>query len=161
VSEQKMIEIVQEAMDDQGIEDQVTAVGEFLPRGSIGAGEVGGMVGGSAGDLAGNLVGSIAGAAGFLAAMHRQQDASGLPRRLLVGVSPKAVYGFVEHTRHKEPGGLIFRAPRDTLTVKVHERVTVRVLELIEDDTGAKIELEGSRIPTGPHATEVFKALGH
>ena len=160
MSEKKMIEIVQEAMDDQGIEDQVTAVGEFLPRGSIGAGEVGGMVGGSAGDLAGNLVGSIAGAAGFLAAMHRQQDESGLPRRMLVGVSPTAVYGFVEHTRHKEPGGLVFRAPRDKLTVKVHQRVNVRILELIEDDTNAAIELEGSRIPV-THANDVFKALGH
>jgi hypothetical protein len=161
MSEKKMIEVVQEAMDDQGIEDKVTAVGEFLPRGTIGAGEIGGLVGSSAGDLAGNMVGSIAGAAGFIAGMHRQQDASGLPRRMLVGVSPQAVYGFVERNRHTEPGGLIFRAPRDKLTVKVHERVSVRVLELIEDDTGAKIELEGSRIPTGPHATEVFKALGH
>src|SRR5215510_10320172 len=161
MSEQKMIEIVQEAINDQGIQDQVTAVGEFLPRGTIGAGEIGGMVGSSAGDLAGNFAGSVAGAAGFIVGMHRQQDESGLPRRMLVGVSPQAVYGFAEHNRHDEPGRLVFRIPRDELTIKVHERVTVRVLELIDDDSGAKVELEGSRIPTGPHATEVFKALGH
>ncbi|HYJ70131.1 MAG TPA: hypothetical protein VEX15_20960 [Nocardioidaceae bacterium] len=160
MSEDKMIEIVQEAMADQGIDDEVTAVGEFLPRGTVGAGEIGGLVGSSAGDLAGNFAGSIAGAAGFIAGMRRQQAASGLPRRMLVGVSPKAVYGFVEHTRHKEPGGLVFRAPRDKLTVKVHQRLNVRVLELIEDDTGAAIELEGSRIPV-THANDVFKALGH
>jgi hypothetical protein len=160
MSERKMIEIVQEAVDDQGIEDQVTAAGEFLPRGTIGAGEIGGMVGSSAGDLAGNFAGSVAGAAGFIIGMHKQQDESGLPRRMLVGVSSQAVYGFAEHTRHDEPGRLIFRVPRDELTIKVHERVTVRILELIDDDSGAKIELEGSRIPV-PHATDVFKALGH
>src|ERR687892_1748299 len=101
MSEKKMIEVVRAAMADQGIEDEITAVGEFLPRGTIGAGEVGGLVGGSAGDMVGNLAGSIASAAGFIAGMHRQEKESGLPRRMLVGVSPNAVYGFVEHTRHK------------------------------------------------------------
>jgi LuxR family maltose regulon positive regulatory protein len=47
MSEKKMIEIVQAAMDDQGIEDQATAVGEFLPRRTIGAGEIGGVGGAS------------------------------------------------------------------------------------------------------------------
>ena len=31
--------------------------------------------------------------------------------------------------------------------MKVHQRVNVRVLELIHPETGSKIELEGTRIP--------------
>jgi LuxR family transcriptional regulator, maltose regulon positive regulatory protein len=45
MSEQMRIEIVQDAMADQGIDDKVSVLGEFVPRGTTGAGEIGGMVG--------------------------------------------------------------------------------------------------------------------
>ena len=47
---------------------------------------------------------------------------------------------------------------RAGLTVKVHQRANVRVLELIEDASGSTIELEGNRIPI-THSKDVIEAL--
>jgi hypothetical protein len=47
---------------------------------------------------------------------------------------------------------------RKGLTAKVHQRVNVRVLELIEDATGVRIELEGSRLPI-THSKDVMDVL--
>ena len=44
--------------------------------------------------------------------------------------------------------------------MKVHLRVNVRVLELIDSATGARIELEGNRVPM-THSKDVIKALEH
>ena len=43
--------------------------------------------------------------------------------------------------------------------MKVHQRVNVRVLELIDAATGARIELEGNRLPV-THSKDVIQALG-
>ena len=48
--------------------------------------------------------------------------------------------------------------PRAGLEVKVHKRVNVRVLELIDQESGAAIELEGNRIPVA-HTKDVIQAL--
>ena len=48
--------------------------------------------------------------------------------------------------------------PREGLEAKVHQRVNVRVLELIETDSGSRIELEGNRIPL-THSKDVIHAL--
>jgi hypothetical protein len=160
LSEQRMIEIVREAMTREGIQEDVLVVGEFYPRGHTGAGFVGGIAGGSIGDAGGDLVGAVGTVAGYLAGAHAADGAQGLPKRMLVAVSPQAVYGFVEHSRRKEPGNLIFRVPREELKTKVHQRVNVRVLELLEERTGAAIELEGNRIPL-THSHDVIRELGH
>ena len=57
-----------------------------------------------------------------------------------------------------DAGGLVFRIPRRDLEVKVHKRVNVRILELIETSSGARIELEGNRIPL-THSKDVIQAL--
>jgi hypothetical protein len=41
---------------------------------------------------------------------------------------------------------------------EIHQRVNVRILELIDRDTGASVQLEGNRIPT-LHTGEVLKVL--
>ena len=41
---------------------------------------------------------------------------------------------------------------------KVHQRVNVRVLELIHPESGSRIELEGNRIPLA-HSKDVIEAL--
>jgi hypothetical protein len=97
-------------------------------------------------------------AAGSLAGMRAADAASGLPARLLVGVSATTVYGFAAPTRHSEPTALSFQLPRAGLTVKVHERVNVRVLELIHGASGSRIELEGNRLPV-THSKDVIDAL--
>ena len=55
-------------------------------------------------------------------------------------------------------GPLVFRVPRADLEVKVHQRVNVRILELIDSTTGSRIELEGNRIPV-THSKDVITAL--
>ncbi len=95
--------------------------------------------------------------AGSLAGMRAADRASGLPAKMLVGVSATAVYGFAAATRHSAPTGLVFSVPRDGLTAKVHQRLNVRVLELI-DPSGASIELEGNRLPV-THSGDVIREL--
>jgi len=58
----------------------------------------------------------------------------------------------------RRPTRPIFRLERARLETKVHQRVNVRVLELIDRETGARIELEGNRIPT-LHTGPVLDAL--
>ena len=160
VSEQIMIEAVRKAMAREGIQEDVLVVGEFYPRGHTEGGFVGGLAGGGLAGAGGNLIGAVGTVAGYLSGAHAADAARGLPKRMLVGVTAQAVYGFVERDRRTEPGDLVFRVPRDELTTKVHQRVNVRVLELIEERTGATIELEGSRIPA-THSHDVIRELGH
>lgn len=158
MSEQKMIDVVRAAMADQGIQDHVVAVGEFYPRGHTGGAFVGGMVGDTVGGAFGSLGSSIGTVGGFIAGADATDEASGLPSRMLVAVSPDAVYGFASRSRNKEPTNLVFQVPRDGLKAKVHQRVNVRVLELVDDRSGGAIELEGSRVPL-THSEDVIRAL--
>jgi hypothetical protein len=119
---------------------------------------VGGLAGGEVGELGGSAseaVGEIAGVAG---GMRANAASSGMPQWMLVGVTADAVYGFDGRSRSKTPGTMVFKAERAGLEVKVHQRVNVRVLELIHPDSGSRIELEGSRVPVA-HAKEVIAAL--
>ena len=84
--------------------------------------------------------------------------AAGLPEWMIVGVTPTHVCGFAAAARRREAGALVFRVPRASLDVKVHGRVNVRVLELIDTATGARIELEGNRLPV-THSKDVIEAL--
>ena len=78
---------------------------------------------------------------------------------MVVAVTPTAVLGFDSVRDHgRRPTGLLFRLPRERLSSRVHQRVNVRILELVDDATGATVELEGSRIPT-LHTGDVLKAL--
>lgn len=155
--EARMVELVQGALAARGIEDEVVAAGQFNPRGHSGGMFVGGLAGADAGGLLG--VGEGVGlAAGSLAGMGAADAASGLPAKMLIGVSATTVYGFAAPTRHDEPTALAFRLPRDGLTAVVHQRVNVRVLELIDDASGSRIELEGSRVPV-THSKDVIEAL--
>ncbi len=158
MSEETMVEVVQDALRAAGVEDEIIAVGEFYPRGHTGGLFAGGMIGGDIGDLAGGLGGAIGFGAGSLAGTRAADAASGLPSRMLVGVSASVVYGFEERSRRKPPKGLVFKVDRSQLTAKVHQRVNVRVLELIDNDSGARIELEGNRLPV-THSGDVIKVL--
>jgi hypothetical protein len=155
MSEEKVVEAVNEALAAAGIEDMVTAAGEFEPRGHSGAGFAGGLAGGDLGDSLGSLAGGIGAAGGYLAGT-RAHDAAGLPERMVVGVSETTVYGFAGNRAH--PQALVFRVPRDGLEAKVHQRVNVRVLELIDTQRGSRIELEGMRLPV-THSKDVIQEL--
>ena len=156
MSEESMIEVVNEALAATGIEDSVTAVGEFYPRGHTGAGFAGGMIGGDLGDSLGGAAGGVGTAGGYVAGTRAHDAASGLPEQMLVGVSETTIYGFSGDRRHAR--ALVFRVAREGIEVKVHQRVNVRVLELIDDASGSRIELEGNRLPI-THSKDVIAEL--
>ncbi len=89
---------------------------------------------------------------------HAHDAASALPAQMLVGVSASTVYGLAACTRHSEPSAIVFQLPRSEVEVKVHARVNVRVLELIDTASGSRIELEGNRIPL-THSKDVIHNL--
>ena len=158
MSEENMIGLAQAALDDQGIEDRIVAVGQFAPRGQSGSMFAGGMLGSDLGDAAGSLAGGLALGAGMIAGSRANAAASGLPRTMMVGVSDTTVYGMHARSRREEPDAIVFAVPRADLTALVHQRVNVRVLELIHEDTGTRIELEGNRLPI-THSKDVIDVL--
>jgi hypothetical protein len=158
MSEQSMVELVQGALAARGITDEVLAAGQFYPRGHTGGMFAGGLAGSEAGGLlgdAGEILGTEAGSA---AGAHAADARAGLPARMLVAVSATTIYGFAAPTRHDKPTALVFRLSRAGITVNVHQRVNVRVLELIDNAGAARIELEGSRVPL-THSRDVIDAL--
>jgi hypothetical protein len=157
MSEQQMVELAQAALDHHGVDDTIVAVGQFAPRGQSGSTFAGGLIGGDLGDAVGGIAGGIGLGAGVIGARAANAAATGLPKLMHVAVSDSTVYGMVSHTRHKEPGDIVFAVPRAGLTVKVHQRVNVRVLELI-DESGARVELEGNRLPL-THSKDVIEVL--
>jgi hypothetical protein len=159
VKESQMIEEVQGALTRIGIDDELRAAGLFFPRGHSGAAFAGGLLGGEVGGALGGVAGDVGVVAGALGGQHAADAASSLPERMLVAVSDTTVYGFDTHReRHREPTDLIFRLPRSQLEVRVHPRVNVRVVELIDQATGSRVELEGQRLP-GFNVSQVIDAL--
>jgi hypothetical protein len=156
MSEEKIVDVVNQALATAGIEDTVIAAGEFNPRGHSGAGFAGGLIGGDIGDLMPSPVDGVATVGGYVAGTRAHDAATGLPERMVVGVSETTVYGFAGNRAH--PKALAFRVPRDGLEAKVHQRVNVRVLELIETESGSRIELEGMRLPI-THSKDVIQEL--
>jgi hypothetical protein len=159
MSEEQMTELVQGALAESGITDEVLAAGQFNPRGQTGGMFAGGLADSEAGGLLGDAGEAVGLGAGSVAGMRAAGARSGLPARMLVGVTATMVYGFAAPTRHSEPTALVFQVPRAGLSVKVHQRVNVRVLELIHDSSGSRIELEGSRLPV-THSKDVIGILG-
>ncbi|HLM32124.1 MAG TPA: hypothetical protein VK326_10745 [Solirubrobacterales bacterium] len=153
-----MVEAVEGALAARGIDEQVVAAGQFNPRGHTGGLFVGGIAGGDAGSRLGEVADAVGTAAGSLAGMRAADAASGLPDTMLVGVTDATVYGFAGRSRHAVPSDLVFQVPRAGLTAKVHQRVNVRVLELIDEASGSTIELEGNRLPV-THSNDVIEAL--
>ena len=153
-----MVASIETALVKLGVPEEVEAAGEFEPRGHTGAILAGGFIGDSLGGSLGGLGDSVATVGGAIAGAHLHDAASGLPEWMIIGVTTGHVCGFAAAARRREAGALVFRVPRASLDVKVHGRVNVRVLELIDTATGARIELEGNRLPV-THSKDVIEAL--
>ncbi len=158
MSEEKMVESVQTALRDLGVTDDVTAAGQFQPRGHTGSMFAGGLIGDSLAGGLGGAADSVGTVGGALAGARMHDAASGLPRNMLVGVTATHVYGFAAAHRSSPATALVFGLARDRLEVKVHQRVNVRVLELVDSSSGSSIQLEGNRIPL-THTKDVIDAL--
>jgi hypothetical protein len=163
MAERDMIKAVQAALDHHGIDDTIREVGQFEPRGMVGSIFAGGLIGSEVGGAFGEVGDAIGLAAGSLGGMAANRESSGLPMHMLVGASDSTIYGFAmaRGGRRHEPRDLLFQVPRERLDVEVHGRVNVRVLELIDRETGSRIELEGGRIPI-THSHDLIKFVaGH
>jgi hypothetical protein len=158
MSEEAMVTSIERALVLLGVQEEVEAAGEFQPRGHTGSMFAGGFIGDALGSGLGGLGDSIATVGGAVGGAKIHDAASGLPEWMIVGVTPTQVVGFAAAHRRREVGALVFRVPRSQLEAKVHQRVNVRVLELIDRDTGARIELEGNRLPV-THSKDVIEAL--
>ena len=157
VKEEELVSRVTDLLREAGAEEPVVAAGIFNPRGHTGGMFAGGLAGDSVGGAFGGLGSSIGTAGGALAGAKANDAASGLPEWLVLAVTDASVVGFDTDGRRR-PTRPIFRLERARLETKVHQRVNVRVLELIDRETGARIELEGNRIPT-LHTGPVLDAL--
>ena len=153
-----MVESVRTALRELGVTDDVTAAGQFQPRGHTGSMFAGGLIGDSLTGGLGSAADSVGTVGGALAGARMHDAASGLPRNMLVGVTATHVYGFAAAHRSSPAGALVFGLARDRLEVKVHQRVNVRVLELVDSTSGSSIQLEGNRIPL-THTKDVIDAL--
>ena len=158
MSEEAMENAVQQALTREGIADELLAAGQFSPRGMSGSIFAGGFAGSEVGEVGGSVGEAVGEAAGMIGGPRATAAASGMPEFMLVGVTADAVYGFEGRSRSKEPGALVFKAERSGLEVKVHQRVNVRVLELIHPETDSRIELEGNRVPL-THSKDVIETL--
>jgi hypothetical protein len=160
MAEKHMIKAAQAALDHHGIDDTIREVGQFMPRGTTGSLFAGGLAGAEIGGALGDVGKAVGGAAGALGGIAASSGSSGLPRQMLVGASDTTVYGFKmsEGGRRKEPHDLLFRIARNGLEVKVHGRVNVRILELIDGKTGSTVALEGNRLPI-THSHDLIRFL--
>ena len=158
MSEQTMVEHVEAALRELGVSDGVTAAGQFQPRGHTGSMFAGGMIGDSLAGGLGGVADSVGTVGGALAGARMHDAASGMPANMVVGVTPTHVYGFEAAHRSSPCGALVFGVSRDQVEVTVHQRVNVRILELVDSATGSSIQLEGNRIPL-THSGDVIDAL--
>ena len=156
MSEQAMIDMVQAVSNDVGLDDQVLAAGEFEPRGHSGGAFLGGMLGSEAGSVFGGVGDAVGTAAGFVGGQRVADTESGLPASMIIGVDTMAC-GFAGR-RSRLTSGLLFRLLRSGLTATVHQRVNVRVVELVDGSTGSRLELEGNHLPV-THSKDVIELL--
>ncbi len=158
MSEDEIVERAQRALEDAGVDDTLVAAGEFSPRGRTGASIVGGIAGSEAGSAIGGGFGDAVGlVAGYAAGGRAADAASGMPAYVVVAVSQTMVYGLAGRRNHPSDD-IVFQIPRADIEVEVHQRVNVRVLELIHRSTGDRIELEGNRLPV-THSKDVIDHL--
>ena len=157
MNEQELIERTAAILAEAGDSEEVVAAGLFNPRGHTGSMFAGGILGDGVAGSTGGLASAIGTAGGALAGMKAHDATSGLPEWLVLAVTAGSVIGFTTDSRRR-PTQPIFRFERSELETKVHQRVNVRVLELIHKDTGASVQLEGNRIPL-LHTKDVIKAL--
>ena len=82
-----MSAVIQGALTEAGVTDQVLAAGQFNPRGHSGGLFAGGLAGSEAAGVLGEAAGAIGLGAGSLAGMRAADTASGLPASMLVGAT--------------------------------------------------------------------------
>ncbi|MGY1711857.1 hypothetical protein ACI8AC_20365 [Geodermatophilus sp. SYSU D00758] len=157
MDEQKLLAAAQSIV---GEEDTLLAAGVFQPRGTQGGMAAGAAVGGG---LAGGVA-ALATTATGLALGERAGAAAGhglaVPRWTVLAVSATRIYAFVGegHGLAVRPVELFSVLDRGVVRTRVHQRVGVRVLELVDARTDDTLELESARLG-GWHGSDVLARL--
>jgi hypothetical protein len=102
-----MIALVNAALSARGISDEVLVAAQFSPRGYTGGMFAGALAGSQASGLLGAAGEAAGAAAGSMLGRQAATAGSGLPARMLVGVSARSVYGLAAPTRHSEPTAVL------------------------------------------------------
>jgi hypothetical protein len=137
-----MVEMVRAAVTDLGVDDRIVAAGEFNPRGTPDRCSSAGSPATTSPARSGSPPGRSAhGASGTSSAVCRRARSSASPTGRCTGSPGDA---------RSSTGGLVFNVDRSAVRVEVHQRVNVRIVELIDEASGSRIELEGNRLPVTP-----------
>ena len=160
MAEEQMVEIVESALRELGVPEEVTAAGQFMPRGHTGSMFAGGLVGDSLTGSLGGLADSVGTVGGSLAGAHVHDASTGLPGTMLVGVTPTHVCAFDSRSRHKRPGRSSSGCPGSGSGWRFTSGSTCGSWSSWTRSTGSRIELEGNRIPL-THSKDVIEALEH
>jgi acyl-coenzyme A synthetase/AMP-(fatty) acid ligase len=121
MSEERMVELVQDALAARGIEDDLVAAGQFNPRGQTGGLFAGGLIGGDAGSALGGattVLGASADPAVVLPLIERW-------RVDLLKLLPTGLDDFVEAEEHEHHDLSSLRAVAvagDKVPMEVHHR---------------------------------------
>ncbi len=152
--------LLSQAQEVVGQDDVLLAAGVFQPRGTQAGVSGGAAVGGG---LARGVAGMALTAAGIAVGGLAGQTAAGdlpTPRWTVLAVSANRIYGLTGHGEGFaiRPGEVFAVLRRDEVETRVHERVGVRVLEIVETASGTALELETARLG-GRHGTDVLRLL--
>ena len=85
MAEEEMVGIVETALREVGVPEEVTAAGQFMPRGHTGSMFAGGLVGDSLAGSAGGLADSVGTVGGSLAGAQRTTRPAGSRARCWSG----------------------------------------------------------------------------
>lgn len=144
---QKMVDLAREATGDE----EIFVAGDFQPKGMVWKR----AAGAAAGSLAGGAVtdsnwGSAAGAAGGLAIGTLAASGKGVPPVCVLAASPTKLYMLATSrgqgmlmARHLE---LLEVFDRSKLTVTLKNRIQTRTAIIENEETGARIEVEGLKL---------------
>lgn len=158
MSEETMMALVQQALDGRGIKYEVTAVGEFYPRGHTGGLFARIVIGEDVGEALGGVGKAVGVAVGSLAGMKAADTASRLPSKMLVGVSHGGLRPPIDVAeqgadRPRVPHAAGGTRGEGAQAAERPARADRRVLR-------PRIELEGNRVPL-THSKDVIAALVH
>ncbi len=144
---QKMVDLAREATGD----GEIFVAGDFQPKGMVWKR----AAGAAAGSIAGGAVsdsnwGSAAGAAGGLAIGTLASSGKGVPPKCVLAASPEKLYLLAAShgqgmllAKHLD---LLETFDRSAITVTLKNRMSTRTAVIEDEQTGARIEVEGLKL---------------
>ncbi|WP_040494291.1 hypothetical protein [Ilumatobacter nonamiensis] len=156
---QKLIDLAREATGD----DEITVAGDFQPKGMTWKVAAGSLAGSTLGDAVGGDLGqSIGASAGYIGGRYAATSGQ-LPPVIILAASPTKLYLMTSNNakgiilaKHLI---LIETLDRASLSVEMHQKMSVRTAVITDSSTGHEYKIEGKRI-LFHHMNDMLDALG-